>query len=204
MANIRKGNNLKSARRWGMGIIVVVAAFAIGKFVIAGPNNEVVPEEFINARSNGAALGANIVGIYDGTVGNLRAIAEKDKEKRYLEALNLTLQGARANREALEKSQQLATELGKMVEASNQFKSQDAKNIVVEAITAEVNLVTHLIAYNGYFNELLGNLQGKFNGTAQQDRVGELIDKMNEEAQIINRLNKKFNDTMAEFDTKYK
>jgi len=191
-----------------VALLLIGAAVAIGKFGIAGQNgNENVPPSFIEARANGAILGSDIVAIYEDVTNSLQEISDKDKEKKYAEALKLTeeaLDRVGPNQEAVKKSQLLAVELAKIAEVIPQLKSEDARNLLLEGVTAEVNLVTHLVSYNGYFNELLRNLREKFTGSASGDRVPELIDKMNEEAKVINRLNKQFNEKMDKFDSEYK
>jgi len=201
--------NLQLSRKKQKYLIIILvllgAVFAFWKFGIAGPSNtEVIPADFHSARERGAILSSSIVEIYDDAVKSLEVISEKDRNGKYEEALNLTLEGVEPNKKARELSQDLALEIQKMAYAVLSFKTEDARRLVLEGVAAEANLITHLVSYNEHFNDLLGNLSSKFSDADSVDRVNEIISSLNKEAKIINRLDKQFNNAMSEFDSKYK
>jgi len=205
MSNSSKRISRKTQKGIVVVLVLIGAVFAFWKFGMADlSKKENIPTEFIEARERGSLLSAQIVEIYDGTINSLDAISQKDKEGQYYDALNLTLEGVGPNAEARKLSEDLALEIQKMAYTVLTFKADEARSLVLEGVAAEANLITHLIAYNGHFNDLLENLRTKFTGESSQDRVQEIITSMNEEAKIINRLNNQFNEKMAEFDSKYK
>jgi hypothetical protein len=83
-----------------------------------------------------------------------------------------------------------------------QISPASASQKALEAVSSETALISRLITYNDYLTQLLEVLRGKFLGKNSNDKIPELIQKLNNEAQAINDLNQKFNETMKEFDAK--
>jgi DNA repair ATPase RecN len=165
---------------------------------------EQIPQDFISARSRGAAISQEIVASYQQSLESLKTISELDRDGRHYEGLRIVLQELNVNSETRSRAQELAAELEKMTSAVQLIKKEPARNKAVEAITAEVTLITHLITYNEYLYRLLETIRSKLSGEKHQETITELIDRLNSEAKTINELNEKFNALIAEFDKYYK
>jgi hypothetical protein len=101
--------------------------------------------------------------------------------------------------EAIRLSEQLTV----MAEQAPRIRPDYAKELATEAVASEVALVSRLIYYNNYLAQLFETLKVKFEKpwtTYLDGQVNDLINKINDEAQAINELNKKFLASMAELD----
>ncbi|MBI4119805.1 MAG: hypothetical protein HY456_03100 [Parcubacteria group bacterium] len=179
---------------------LIVAAFFVLRFAL----RPTVPETFLQARSRGAAISKEIVASHEHSLENLRLIAENDRKKEYFEGIKLVLQELNVNAEMRTKAQELAGVLETMAGIVPSLRPTDARQRAFEAVTAEVDLITHLISYNEDFNKLLEKLRLKLEGEFKKDEVRELIKQINGEAETINQLNERFNVLMNEFDSYYK
>ena len=106
------------------------------------------------------------------------------------------------NRQAREKAIELSIQLETMANNLSQISPASASQTALRAISSETTLISRLITYNDYLNQLLEVLREKFLGNGNGDKVAELVEKINEEAKAINELNEKFNESMEMFDSK--
>jgi len=191
-------------RFWKIAVLLAAAAILIwGLPSVIGPKTVSVPQEFQDARILGAKISRDIVANYTQSAEALNKISELDKEEKYLEGLRAVLAQTEINSETRSKAQSLSVELEKMTRAASLINSQTVRAKALEAVSVEINLVTQLLAYNEYFNQLLEALRSKFTGEPRQATVSELISKMNQAADEINKLNEKFNSLMSEFDASF-
>lgn len=192
-------NKFGTAAGW-----IAVGALLIAGLFLALSDVEPPPEDFISARSRGAAISKDIVSFYQRSLENLKTVSELDRSGRHYDGLKIVLQELSANSETRSKAQELAAELEKMTSVMPLIKSEAARAKAIEAVAAEVNLITHLITYNEYLYRLLETLRSKFSGETQLTAIEELIARMNEEARTINELDNRFNVLINEFDSYYR
>lgn len=166
-------------------------------------NWKTVPEEFNQARAAGVLIGQNIVRLSSRSLEGLEQISQLEQAGKYQEAISIVTKAIDNNRQAREEAFRLSRELEKMVVQLDKIEPLSARELATSAIGHEINLINQLINYNDFLLRLFSLLNQKFNGQLPQNpdgQVKELLTAINGQAEIINDLNKKFNDTMAEFD----
>jgi hypothetical protein len=180
-------------------IVLVAAFFAIQPLL---STREFIPEEFISAKTRGAEISQKILVLSNASLGGLEQISDLDKAKNYPEAVILISKELTRNREIREEAIKLARQLEKMAGEISRILPAKARQTATEAVSYEVALVSRLISYNDYFNQLFDVLMQKFKYSADgtNDEVQNLINKINDETRAINELNAKFNSAMTEFD----
>ena len=178
----------------GFGIYLIFANLIVTK--------KVLPEEFSEARVKGATLAKSIVDLSSESLKNLTEIARYDEEGDRSEALILISKEVIKNRETREQAIKLSSQLEKMARSLTNIKPTKARVLATEAVSSEVALVSRLISYNDYLLQLFETLRDKFQNTSRNPngRVQQLINKINEEASAINQFNRRFNQSLAEFD----
>ncbi len=161
-----------------------------------------VPQDFIDARQNSINVSQIIVRLSADSLVDLSRLGLLDKEGKIKEALNLVNKAIENNRQAREQAVKLSDYLEVMSKNLPDLSPWRAKDLATEALGYEVSLINHLITYNDYLNQLLQVLQDKFNnrGGNVEVQISFLINRINEEGDSINILNRKFNDTMIKFD----
>lgn len=196
-------------KHWPKAIVVIVAAGAVIYFIvkfsgIIGANKPFVPPEFLEAKSKGAVIAERIVSLSKESITNLAEMSAEDEIGNYTAGLELILKEVERNKEARDEALELSKELGKMTASLTQVKPEAATRAGLEAIINESQIVQRLINYNSYIFQLLDILQGRFTGGSSgpgtDEKVKELIGKMNEEAKAVNELNEKYKIQMSEFN----
>ncbi|MEK7657749.1 MAG: hypothetical protein AAB366_00980 [Patescibacteria group bacterium] len=183
-------------------LLIVSAVYLLARFFT--PEIKNVPEEFLRARQEASLIAKDIIDFSGQTAGNIAVISELDREAKYGDALNLISQELERNRQAREKAIELSKQLESMIKNIPEISPASAGQAALEALTSETALISRLISYNDYLVQLMDILKKKFlfqekNGNG---RVLELINKINEEARMINELDKNFNKLMDKFDNK--
>jgi len=159
-----------------------------------------VPEDFLKARQQASAIALEIVAISNNSSVNFNQIAQLDIQGKYTDALILVSQELERNGEARTKAIDLSVQLTTMAKNLDKISPASAGQTALEAISSETALISRLIDYNDYLNQLLEVLRQKFLGKTSGDKIDELISKINDEGKAINDLNQKFNDVMRQFD----
>ncbi len=181
-------------------LIIVLVAYFILRFVGMTPRS--VPEDFLKARQQASVIALEIIAISDNSNVNFNTIAQLDSQGKYTDALLLVSQELQRNAEARTKAIDLSVQLTTMAKNLDKISPASAGQTALEAISSETALISRLINYNDYLNQLLQILQDKFLGKISGDKIPELIAKINDEAKAINDLNQRFNDVMKQFDVK--
>lgn len=181
-------------------MLLILAAYFIAQFFI--PKSKKIPPDFLRAKQEASLIASQIIYISDKTARNISQISDFDKNKQYEEALKLISQELGNNREAREKAVNLSANLEIMTKNISEIVPLAVGRLVLEAVGSETTLISRLISYNDYLVNLLEILQQKFLGKEKNadDKISDLINKINNEAQAINSLDKNFNNLMAEFD----
>ncbi len=193
----------KIPRRMRILIIFLLIVAAVGLIVKTfTPETKNTPKEFLEARQEASLIAKDIIDISGRTAENIKKISDLDKNKEYTEALNLISEELNNNREARENAISLSTKLEIMAKNVSQISPAVAGQIAIQAISSETTLISRLITYNDYLIKLLEILQAKFLEKEKNanDKIADLIEKINDEARAINDLNNNFNNLMTEFD----
>lgn len=179
-------------------VIALISYFAFHSLIT---DTRIVPEEFLMAREEASVIAREIVGISNESAGNLAEISRLDQEEKYSEALALISEELERNRQAREKAIELSSQLELMAINIAGISPASASQVALQAVSSETALISRLITYNDYLNQLLEALRDKFMGYSNGNSIPELISKINEEVQAINDLDRKFNDLIKEFDS---
>ena len=182
-------------------LVLAAAIIVAGGYLLI--NKKFVPPDFYEARNNSAAVAQEIVTVTETSLKNLEEISLQDRQHNFKKALSLVRQELERSKESRLKAIDLTKQLGNMTVAANEIFPTKARNLAIEAISQELNLITHLILYNEtYLNGLLQTLELKFSEDIRYDSddVQKLVKNMNNEAREINRLNNLFNEKMRGFD----
>jgi DNA repair exonuclease SbcCD ATPase subunit len=185
-------------------IVLVLSASALifSVYYVAFPR-KFLPGEFSDARIKGANVAQRIVELSRDTLSLLGKVSKYDEQRNTVEALIAISSAITTTRDSQTEAVRLSSQLAAMAENLPRIQPARARELATEAVTAEVALVSRLIYYNTYLNALFEALRVKFErpGVDYLDgQVSDLINKINDEAQAINELNKKFAAKMAEFD----
>lgn len=162
-----------------------------------------LPGEFTEARIKGSNIAQKIVELSRGNLAFLNQVASFDGSDNHSEALIAISNALIKNRENQVEAIRLSEQLTVMAEQAPRIQPARGREIATEAVAAEVALVSRLIYYNEYLDQLFETLKVKFEKpwvTYLQGQVNDLVNKINDEAQAINELNKKFVSSMAELD----
>jgi len=203
MLNMIKNLYFKIPRRMRILIIFLLIVAAVGLIVKTfTPETKNTPKEFLEARQEASLIAKDIIDISGRTAENIKKISDLDKNKEYTGALNLISEELNNNREARENAISLSTKLEIMAKNVSQISPAVAGQIAIQAISSETTLISRLITYNDYLIKLLEILQAKFLEKEKNanDKIADLIEKINDEARAINDLNNNFNNLMTEFD----
>jgi predicted PurR-regulated permease PerM len=194
---------LKIPRRMRILIIFLLIVAAVGLIVKTfTPETKNTPKEFLETRQEASLIAKDIIDISSRTAENIKKISDLDKNKEYTEALNLISEELNNNRLARENAISLSAKLEIMAKNVSQISPAAAGQIAIQAISSETTLISRLITYNDYLIKLLEILQAKFLEKEKNanDKIADLIEKINDEARAINDLNNNFNNLMTEFD----
>jgi len=183
---------LSSAILAGLGIYFAISIILPDSFV---------PEKFMEARIKGAELAYNIAELSNSSLKTLEQIEEKDRQGKNSEALDLASQELLKTLETRQQAIKLSSQLEKMARSLQDIKPAQARVLATEAVSSEVALVSRLLSYNDYLGQLFETLRAKFQSNEDTNgKVQKLLNDINDEAKAINDLNKKFTDSLEEFD----
>jgi len=178
-------------------IAIIVIAFIIFRFNTKG----FVPQEFSEARMNGAKTAQKIVLLSDSSLITLEEIATLEDIGRTKEALQKVSQELADIATVREEAIMLASQLERMAKLIPKIEPAEARIAATEAVSAEVALVSRLLSYNDVLLSLFELLKTKFEGKVIPElAISTLIERLNKEALAINEFNRVFNDAMDAFD----
>ncbi len=182
-----------------LGIMAVGAVGALGFEFISSQKG--IPEDFIDARIQGAIISQNIVNLSNQSASDLEAINELDKKGEFTQATEVALKAIQESREIREQAVQLSDQVSKMTSALSEIKSFEARQAALEAISSRLALISRLINYSDSLNQLLQALQAKFSGQrGTQNNVELIISQVNAEITAINNFDRQATQAMNRFD----
>ncbi len=183
-----------------LAFFIVLVGFGVYRFWFGG--ERLVPVVFSQSRIEAAKVADDISRLSSLSLGNLEVISRYDQERQYEEALRVAAEELARNREARVEAMKLSNYLDQMAKVLPEIKPRRAQSLATEAVGQEINLINHLIIRNELLQQLFELLEAKFknSGQAENSTIKELVEKINNEAIAINRLNFQFNSTMERFD----
>lgn len=194
-------------KRWFVviiAVIIVISSIAAVGF-LKTRHRENLPETFVVSNAAAVEISRIITETAANSVKKLDEIDEAEQAGNYEKALDLVIEELNQSLKMREKSLDLLVELQKMSNSVSGITIPEAQELILQAVSNEISLVTHLLYYNEYWNGLLLGLRDKFgsaNPTAVKTSSAEWIRKINAEATEINELNRKYQSLMAELQKK--
>ncbi len=180
-------------------IFLIVAAVFL---LLQAKTEEDLPDSFLEANAAASQISRFITNSTNESVKKLEEINLEHKAGNYEKAFYMTIEEIKKNNQVREQALLLSNELQKMAASAQDIKSPKAQQLIIQAISSEIALVTHLLIYNEYWNLLLENLKNKFLGLSpefSEVKTSELIEKINNEVVTINELNRKYHTLIEEF-----
>lgn len=163
-------------------------------------SNAGVPQDFINARAQGALISQNIVNLSKQSASDLEKINELDNQGNFTEATNVALKAIQESQEIRKQAVELSNQVSRMTTALSGISSFEARQAALESISSRLALISRLINYSEYLNQLLVALQAKFSGQAGDREVESIINQINLEVTAINSFNNQASRSMDRFD----
>lgn len=191
------------SRKWSavwFGLVSLL--FIIALVATRAPS---IPKEFQSARERGATISSYINNFSEESISTLGKIQDMDKNRRYSEALILIDTELGRLKTAREKSLDLLNELQQMALKIDEVWSYEAQKLGVQAVSANIAMVSQLIAYNDHLNDLLLSLRLKYisvNPSVYDQNTVSAVKKVNEDILAINELSRRYQSIMKEFDAK--
>lgn len=195
------------SRKWRRKVLfaalLTIALIAGGWYWFAQSQATHVPQEFYDSRSRAAEVSERITQLTSASVTTLGQISTVDAKGDYKRGLQLVEQEIDRNEAIREEAIKLSEELKIMATNLGAVKPEKAAETGIQAATAGIELTQRLVNYNDLAQELFVALQTRLkkNGSPEtRQKIEQIILKMNEEAETINSLNKRYQEEMKEFD----
>ncbi|HUZ93025.1 MAG TPA: hypothetical protein VNG29_03465 [Candidatus Paceibacterota bacterium] len=159
------------------------------------------PQDFMDARTQGAIIAQNIVNLSNQSASDLQQINADDAKGDYTDAIALAQRVIAQSQDIRDQGVQLSNEVESMTKALSGVSSVDAQQAALESISNRLALISRLIDYSAYLEQLLETLQSHFAGQPQQGaQVQTLVDQINSEVSAINNFNAQAGQAMDRFD----
>jgi len=185
-------------------VILFFALLVIGGYlvvVLARSSDVSVPNEFSEARMNGALIARDIVDLSSQSVDDLKLINSLDKKGDFTAAIDVITQTVHTGWQIREKAIDLSRSLENMTNSLSGIKSTEARQLAFESISNRLALISRLVNYSTYLGQLLEVLRHRFTGDfSDGDQVPVIISKINEEIQAINEMNVAADKAIKKFD----
>ncbi len=182
-------------------VIILVVGFAIAKFRLFSAD---VAPAFEQARMQGAIISDTIVRLSNDISTELSRVSELDRAGNPRDALSLTIEVQAKAKEVRNRANELSEELKKMISAMDSIKSPEAKQAAMEAVTNQMAIISRLISYSEYLQELSQVLSNHFTGGYDKRSVSVIISQVNAEVTAVNSFNKQAVQAMERFEAALK
>lgn len=186
---------------FAIALIVAGFYFIINPPQLLDKKEGIFPPSFAEAYSAALNLSSVISEAAEEATVRINEINEADRKGDYIRAFNLTVEQAKQHEGLRMKSVELLAELQKMAASVEQIDSPTVQQLILQAVSTQVSLVSHLLIYNERWISLLNHLRNKFLSAEPwvfNPETEELIQKINDEIEAINKLNRKYNTLIEE------
>ena len=183
-------------------IAVFLALIAVGAITAWYYRKNSVPQDFTQAREQGALIAQNIVNLSDQSTNELTQVNNLDKSGDYTNALVLTTQIITQNQTLHDQAISLSVQVGAMTKSLPEISSANAQQAALDSISSRLALVSELVDYSDDLQKLLVVLQNHFTGaTTEPGDVQAMVDQINTDVNAINNFNVQAQQSMSDFDT---
>jgi hypothetical protein len=160
-----------------------------------------VPQNFAQARQQGALIAQSIVNLSDQSANDLAEVNTMDTSGHYAQALALTTNIIAKNQSIHDQAVSLSSQIKIMAESLPGITSPTAQQAALNAISSRLALVSELINYSNDLERLLTTLQRHFSGApVTPGEVKAIVDQINTDVNAINNFNNQAQKAMVQFD----
>ncbi len=177
-------------------LLVLVVGFLVSRLRLSSGGTT---QAFLNARSQGALISDSIVDLSNQISKDLARVNEYDTHGQPREALDLTLELRAKVQDVKSEATQLSEQLKDMVAGLDQIKDPEARQAALDAITSRMALISRLMSYGQYLDQLIEALSSHFTGNPDQN-VQFIISQINAEVTAVNNFNRQAHQAMERFD----
>jgi chromosome segregation ATPase len=178
--------------------IVVIAGVYFGyRLLIASQRS--VPQEFSEARSQGAAVSEKIVSNSNQIASLVAQLGSPTSTPKQVSSTlgEVTTKVSQVRGQAVE----LAGTLEQMTKAVQDIRSEEARQFALDAISNRLTLVSHLITYTDAVSRLAIAIRQRLEtGARNSGEIDKLIKEINAEIAAVNRLSSLADEAMFRFD----
>jgi hypothetical protein len=160
-----------------------------------------VPQDFTDARLQGAIIAQNIVNLSNQSTDDLAQVDALDSKKDYANALALTANLVTRSQEIRDQAVALSTQVGAMTKALSEISDFNARQAALESISSRLALINQLINYSSDLARLMDMLRSRFSGAGGTGpEVQALVNQINTDVNAINNFNSQAGQAMDRFD----
>ncbi len=160
-----------------------------------------VPQDFTDARLQGAIIAQNIVNLSNQSTADLVRVNELDKQQNYKDALSLTTSLVTQSQDIRTQAVALSEQVAQMTRSLSNTSDFNERQAAFESISNRLALINQLINYSADLEQLLEVLQSRFTGTdGTSARVTALVNQINTDVNAINNFNSQAGQAMDRFD----
>jgi DNA repair ATPase RecN len=183
-------------------ILAFVALVVIGYLVVRFMDAKTgVPQDFTDARLQGAIIAQNIVNLSNDSTANLEQVNTLDQAHDYASALKIVTNLVSQSEDLRNQAVALSNQIGAMTQALSGISDFNAQQAALESISNRLALINQLINYSGDLSQLLTVLQERFSGTGGTNaEIAALVNQINTDVNAINNFNSQAGQAMDRFD----
>ncbi len=162
-----------------------------------------VPQDFTDARLQGAIIAQDIVNLSNQSTADLEQVSKLDQEGKYSDALTLTTTLVSQSQDIRNKAVDLSGEIEAMTKALSGISDFNARQAALESISSRLALLNQLITYSADLSHLLDVLRARFVGQGQggnSPEVQGIVNQINTDVNAINNFNAQAGQAMDRFD----
>jgi len=161
-----------------------------------------VPQNFTDARLQGAIIAQNIVNLSNQSTADLVQVNAFDEKRDYASALALTTNLVTQSQDIRDQAVALSSQVGNMTNALSGISDFGAQQAALESISSRLAVVNQLINYSADLSRLEDALRGRFagTGTTTPAEIDALVNQVNTDVNAINNFNSQAGQAMDRFD----
>jgi len=194
--------NLSRGMKIGIAILALVAIGGLAGYFRLFSNG--IPSVFTEGRMQGAIISDSIVQLSNDISGNLSKVNALDNAGNPKDALDLTIEVQGKVKEVRAKADQLSIELKNMISGLDNIKPPAARQAALDAITNQMAIISRLLSYSNYLDELSQVLTNHFREVSDARSVSLIISQINAEVTAVNSFNRQATQAMDRFDAAMK
>jgi hypothetical protein len=195
---------MRSLSRSSKIIIAIVAVFIVGAGAVIIKNSAAIggiPDEFKQARLQGALISEAIVADSNSLSGILESVNKLEKEGKFQDALKATDELVSKSQDVRGKAVDLSHQIETMAQALPKISSAEARQAALDSISDRLAVISRLVNYSNYIGDLLAALRDRFSPDAHsQTKIDSIISEINLEVVAINNFDKNASASMERFD----